>query len=114
MDGAYSIFGAVVDGLDILDKLTRTDPTTPTTFATLDSTVGLLETQGITLGGNDRETLQGFITRTLGALPEPAQRFSIGDYDAIIGSDGQSQTLSVAFWPKSDVIQHLYILERSR
>lgn len=114
LDGSYTIFGAVIDGLDILDKLTRTDPTAPTTFATLDSTVGLLETQGITLGGNDRETLEGFITRTLGALPEPAQRFSIGDYDAIIGSDGQSQTLSVAFWPKSDVIQHVYILERQR
>lgn len=104
----------MIDGLDVLDKLTRTDPTAPTTFATLDSTVGLLETQGITLGGNDRETLEGFITRTLGALPEPAQRFSVGDYDAIIGSDGGSQVLSVAFWPKSDVIQHVYILERLR
>jgi cyclophilin family peptidyl-prolyl cis-trans isomerase len=114
LDSAYTIFGAVIDGLDVLDKLTRTDPTTPTTFATLDSTVGLLETQGITLGGNDRETLEGFITRTLGGLPEPAQRFSIGNYDAIIGSDGQSQTLSVALWPKSDVIQHVYILERPR
>jgi cyclophilin family peptidyl-prolyl cis-trans isomerase len=112
LDGAYSIFGAVIDGLDVLDKLTRTDPATPSTFATLDSTLGLLETQGISLGGNDRETLEGFINRTLGGLPKPARRFSIGNYDAIIGSDGQSQTLSVAFWPKSDVIQHVYILER--
>lgn len=112
LDGSYTIFAAVIDGLDVLDKLTRTDPTAPITFATLDSTLGLLETQGIGFGGSDRETLGGFITRTLGGLPELAQRFSIGDYDAIIGSDGQN--LTVAFWPKSDVIQHVYILERAR
>jgi cyclophilin family peptidyl-prolyl cis-trans isomerase len=112
LDGSYPIFGAVIDGLDVLDKLTRTDPTLPTTFATLDSTLGLLETQSVSLPGSDRETLEGFITRTLSGLPQLAQRFSLGDYDAIIGSDGQS--LSVAFWPKSDVIQHVYILERLR
>jgi cyclophilin family peptidyl-prolyl cis-trans isomerase len=112
LDGSYTIFGAVIDGLDVLDKLTRTDPAAPITFATLDSTLGLLETQGITLGGSDRETLEGFITRVLGGLPELAQRFSVGDYDAIIGSDGEN--LTVAFWQKSDVIQHVYILERPR
>ena len=112
LDGSYTIFAAVIDGLDVLDKLTRTDPTAPITFATLDSTLGLLETQGITLGGSDRETLEGFITRTLGGLPELAQRFSVGSYDAIIGSDGEN--LTVAFWRKSDVIQHVYILERPR
>jgi peptidylprolyl isomerase len=102
LDGSYSIFGAVLEGLNVLDSLQPNDP------------VGLLGTQGITLDGNDRETLQGYFTRTFGALPEPAQRFALGNYDAIIGSDGSSETLSVAFWPKSDVIQHVYIVERAR
>jgi cyclophilin family peptidyl-prolyl cis-trans isomerase len=114
LDGAYTIFGAVIDGLDVLDRLTRTDPTRPLAVASLESTVGLLETQGISLGGNDRETLQGLITRTLGALPEPAQRFSIGNYDAILGNDGTSELLSLAFWPKSDVVKHVYIVEKAR
>jgi cyclophilin family peptidyl-prolyl cis-trans isomerase len=114
LDGSYTIFGAVIDGLDVLDKLTRTDPTTPMALASLESTLGLLETQGVSLGGNDRETLGAFLTRTLGTLPELAQRFSIGNYDAIIGSDGQSDTPTVAFWPKSDVIQHVYIIAGPR
>jgi cyclophilin family peptidyl-prolyl cis-trans isomerase len=114
LDGRYSIFGAVTDGLNVLDSFQTTDPTAPVAIASLDSTLGLLETQGITLDGNDRETLQGYFTRTLGAVPEPALRFAIGNYDAIIGSDGTSTTLSVAFWPKSDVIQHVYIVERAK
>ncbi len=114
LDGSYSIFGAVVEGLDVLDNLQANDPTTPLAVAPLDSTLGLLETQGITLEGNDRETLQGYFTRAFGSLPEPALRFPVGNYDAIIGSDGTSETLSVAFWPKSDVIQHVYIVEKPR
>ncbi len=113
LDGQYSIFGAVIQGLETLDSLQRTDPAVPLAFAPLDTTLGLLETQGISLGGNDRETLGGFLTRNFGALPEPAQRFSVGNYDAIIGSD-ENQTLAVAFWPKSDVILHVYIVERPR
>jgi cyclophilin family peptidyl-prolyl cis-trans isomerase len=114
LDGSYSIFGAVVDGLNVLDNITRTDPTTPLALANLESTLGLLETQGISLEGNDRETLGAFLTRTLGALPNLAQRFSVGNYDAIIGSDGQSETPTVAFWPKSDVINHVYIIAKPR
>lgn len=114
LDGKYSIFGAVTDGINVLEDLQTTDPASPLAVARLDTTLGLLETQGITLDGNDRETLQGFLTRSLGSLPEPALRFPIGNYDAIIGSDGTSETLSVAFWEKSDVIQHVYIVERAR
>ncbi len=114
LDGSYSIFGAVTDGLDVLDRLQSNDPTAPLAVASLDTTLGLLETQGISLEGNDRETLEGYFVRTLGALPELALRFPIGNYDAIIGSDGVSETLSVAFWPKSDVIRHVYIVEKAR
>jgi cyclophilin family peptidyl-prolyl cis-trans isomerase len=114
LDGSYSIFGAVTDGLNVLDSFQTTDPTSPLAVARLDTTLGLLETQGITLEGNDRETLEGYLARTLGTLPSPALRFPVGDYDAIIGSDGTSETLSVAFWQKSDVIQHVYIVEKPR
>jgi cyclophilin family peptidyl-prolyl cis-trans isomerase len=114
LDGSYSIFGAVVEGLDVLDTLQSNDPASPLAVAPLDTTLGLLETQGITLDGNDRETLQGYFTRAFGALPEPALRFPVGNYDAIIGSDGVSETLSVAFWPQSDVIRHVYIVEKPR
>jgi cyclophilin family peptidyl-prolyl cis-trans isomerase len=114
LDGKYSIFGAVTDGINVLESLQTTDPAAPLAVARLDTTLGLLETQGIVLEGNDRETLQGYLTRSLGSLPEPALRFPLGNYDAIIGSDGTSETLSVAFWEKSDVIQHVYIVERAR
>jgi cyclophilin family peptidyl-prolyl cis-trans isomerase len=114
LDGSYSIFGAVIEGLNVLNALTPTDPTTPIALASLDSTLGLLETQGVSLDGNDGETLGSHLTRTLGTLPNLAQRFSVGNYDAIIGSDGQSETPTVAFWPKSDVIQHIYIIAKPR
>ncbi|MGL4609664.1 MAG: peptidylprolyl isomerase [Trueperaceae bacterium] len=114
LDGNYSIFGAVTDGINVLDSIVRTDPNQPLSLASLDSTLGLLETQGISLEGNDEETLGNLLTRSFGTTPELAQRFSVGDYDLIIGSDGQSGTPTVAFWPKSDVIHHVYIVAKTR
>jgi cyclophilin family peptidyl-prolyl cis-trans isomerase len=114
LDGQYSIFGAVIEGLDVLDNLQRLNPDAPLAVAPIDSSLGLLETQGITLEGNDRETLEGFLTRSLNTIPEPNQRFSVGGYDIVLMTDPQSNQVMAVFYPASDVVQHVYILERPR
>lgn len=113
LDGQYSVFGAVTDGLDVLDKLQRTNPDAPLAIAPLDSSLGLLETQGINLSGNDAETLSAYITRLIRSIPEPNQRFKLDSYDVVIMIDPQSGNPLAVFYPKSDTIEHVYILERA-
>ena len=114
LDGSYSIFGAVIEGLDVLDRLQRSNPETPLALASLDSSLGLLETQGVTLEGNDRETLEAFLTRQLKAIPPENQRFVIGAYDLILSRDPESNAVMAVFYPKTDTIEHVYIIERPR
>ena len=114
LDGQNSIFGAVIEGLDVLDSLQRLNPDAPLAVAPIDSSLGLLETQGITLEGNDRETLEGFLTRILTMVPEPNQRFAVGGYDLVLMTDPQSTQVMAVFYPASDIIKNVYILERPR
>ncbi len=114
LDGQYSIFGAVIEGLDVLDKLQRANPDAPLAIAPIDSSLGLLETQGIVLVGNDRETLEGYITRTLNAMPEVSQRFRLDNNDVVFMRDPQSNVIMAVFYPPTDTITHVYIVERAK
>ena len=114
LDGSYSIFGAVIEGLDVLDSLQRLNPDAPLAVAPIDSSLGLLETQGITLEGNDRETLEAFLTRILTKIPEPNQRFAVGGYDLVLMTDPQSNQVMSVFYPASDIIKQVYILQASK
>ena len=73
-----------------------------------------METQGVTLEGNDRETLEAFLTRQLKAIPPENQRFVIGAYDLILSRDPESNAVMAVFYPKTDTIEHVYIIERPR
>jgi cyclophilin family peptidyl-prolyl cis-trans isomerase len=112
LDGQYSIFGAVINGVDILDALQRSNPDVPLAIAPLDSSLGLLETQGISLKGNDRETLEAYITRTVGATLKPNQRVSMDNYDVVFMVDPQSNMTMAVFYPPTDRIEHVYIIQR--
>jgi cyclophilin family peptidyl-prolyl cis-trans isomerase len=114
LDGSYSIFGAVIEGLDVLDKLQRSNPETPLAIAPLDSSLGLLQTQGVTIEGNDRETLGAYLTRQLKVVPQENQRFVLGDYDLILTRDPESNNVMAVFYPKTDIIEHVYVIERTR
>jgi cyclophilin family peptidyl-prolyl cis-trans isomerase len=112
LDGQFSIFGAVIDGVDVLDRLQRANPDAPLALASLDSSLGLLETQGVTLEGNDRETLEAYLTRTLSKTPEANQRFRLDNNDLVLMVDPQSGETVAVFYPPADTIEHVYILER--
>jgi cyclophilin family peptidyl-prolyl cis-trans isomerase len=114
LDGKFSIFGAVIEGLDVLDKLQRSDPATPLAIAPLDSSLGLLQTQGIIIEGNDRETLSAYLTRQLKTVPSENQRFALGIYDVVLSRNPDNNNLAAVFYTKTDTIEHVYIIERPR
>jgi hypothetical protein len=114
LDGQYSIFGAVIDGLNVLDTLQRVDAREPIALATLDTTLGLLETQGIDFAGADLMTVEAYLKDTLGVLPPDGLRIALGAYDVVLGPDPQTGSKLAAFWPPADYMTNVYILERPK
>lgn len=114
LDGQFSIFGAVLDGLDVLAELQINDPSQPLAIATPDTTLGLLELQGVSLEGADSLTFEEFLIEAFGFVPPVAQRLSIGEFDFMIITDPQTENRLVSFWPRSDKVTSITIVERNK
>ena len=114
LDGAYSIFGLVTQGLDVLGALPRTDPTAPLAVATLDTTLGLLGVQGVTLEGNPNATLEAYLQSELGAVPDLARRVSVGAYDLVLEANPQTGGTLAGFWPRSARVVSVQIVARPK
>lgn len=116
LDGQYSIFGLVTEGLEVLQQLQRTDPSAPLAVATLDTSLALLVLQGVTLDENaDAEvTLETYLTGALGAVPEVGERVNVGDYDLALGVNPQTGAEVIGFWSASDRILSVEILARPK
>jgi len=116
LDGQYSIFGLVTEGLDVLEGLQRTDPTEPLAVATLDTSLALLVLQGITLDdeADSDLSLEAYLTDTLGAVPELGARANVGNYDIALGVNPQTGGEVVAFWPPFDRVLSVEILARPK
>ena len=116
LDGQYSIFGLVTDGLEVLEELQPTDPSDPLAVATLDTSLALLVLQGIMLDENadSNLTLEAYLTEALGAVPELGARANVGNYDIALGINPQTGGEVVAFWPPFDRITSVEILARPK
>ena len=114
LDGQYNIFGAVTEGLEVLEALSPTDPNAPAGVGTLDSTLGLLETQGVDFAGGDSLSFEAYLLETLGEVPEDGLRFPLGDYDVLLATDPNTGQRLVAFWPLSDRLLSVEIVVRGR
>lgn len=111
LDGRHSVFGRVTDGLDVLDDLTRIDPQQPNQIVELSDTLADLEAEGINLEGDSGQTLEEYLTETLGALPPRGRTFPVDGRNAMLGTT-QSGELVAGFWPLPDFIERVTILKR--
>jgi cyclophilin family peptidyl-prolyl cis-trans isomerase len=107
LDGRHTIFGRVIEGLDVLDRLQRIDPQSPQAVARLDDSLAELRERGIALEGDGETTLEQHLIEQLGALPAQGQTFTLGDYTAVLGSVAGAP--AVGFFPRPDYIETLTI-----
>jgi len=82
LDGRHTVFGRVVEGLEVLDALTRIDPQTPSIIAYLTDPLASLAEQGVILAGEADQTLQSYLSESLGALPVAGQTLRLTDLPA--------------------------------
>ncbi len=114
LDGTYSIFGAVLEGLEVIPQIRISDPSQPIALATPDTTLGLLAVQGIELAGGKSFTIDSYLLERLGQIPTLNQRVSLDGYDLMVTTDPQTENRVVAFWLESDKITAITIVQRSK
>lgn len=111
LDGRHTVFGEVIDGLEVLDELQRIDPQNPQAVVALSEPLSRLSEQGIELGGEAEETIEDFLTERLGTLPSSGQSFTVDGYTGVLGQIGD--TPAVGMFPSPDLIETLFIVERA-
>ena len=110
LDGEYTVFGDVTDGLDVLSQIQRINPQDPEVVVPLDTTLEDLSAQGINLPGTPDMSAEAAITQTLGAMPAFGQTFQIAGYTGVVGRSGQDTV--IGFFPKPDVMGRVTIIQR--
>ena len=112
LDNRHSVFGRVIDGLEVLDQITRIDPGQPSQVALLSQPLAELAEQGIELEGDQEQTLEAYLTAELGAVPARGRTFELNGRNGMIGTT-QTGELAAGFWPVPDFMERVVILERS-
>jgi len=112
LDRQNAIFAKVVAGIEVLDILQRTELAEPLAVATLDSSLGLLQIQGISLAGNEDMSFEDYIISKNGRLPKDGVRTDIDDYSFVLGKNPQSNIATVSFYAKVDIITGIHIIQK--
>ena len=110
LNGEYTVFGDVIDGIDVLDNIQRINPQEPEVVVPLDITLEDLSAQGINIPGTPDMNAEAALTETLGAMPAVGQTFQIAGYTGVIGRSGQDTV--IGFFPKPDVIESVTVIQR--
>ena len=110
LDGEYTVFGNVIEGVGVLDSIQRINPQNPEVAVPLDTSVGDLSAQGINLPGSSDLSAEAALTETLGAMPALGQTFQIAGYTGVVGRSGQDTV--IGFFPKPDVMETVTIVQR--
>jgi len=113
LDGAHTIFGEVTEGLEVLEDLQRVDPAqeAPSLAFLPSDPLSVLEEGGVVLAGDGDQSVEAYLTQTLGKMPLRGERFDIDGYTGLIGQGGDGEPL-VGFYPKPDVMRSVTIIER--
>jgi cyclophilin family peptidyl-prolyl cis-trans isomerase len=112
LDGAHTIFGHVIEGLDVLPEITRVDPTQPSAIVYYSGTVGDLAAQGVELPVPADTNVAEAIEDLLGALPGTGQSFSVAGYRGVAGMLGTDPAFG--FYLNPDEIEAVIIAARPR
>lgn len=107
LNGAHTIFGHVIDGLDVLPAINRVDPTQPSAAGFYTDTVGALAEQGVELPLAADVTLEDAIEELLGALPSMGQSFTVAGYRGVAGMLGTEPAFG--FYLNPDVIESVVV-----
>jgi cyclophilin family peptidyl-prolyl cis-trans isomerase len=110
LDGAHTVFGRVVEGLDLLDAITRVDPQQPSVVALLGDDASTVRAQGIDLPGDG--TVGEALTEVLGATPIPGPGYEVAGARVAIGNvNGEA---AAGFFPYPDRMERVTIVTRPR
>ncbi len=112
LTGAHTIFGRVIDGMDVLPEITRIDPSQPSAVVTYDGTVADLAAQGVELPAEPDDIVIEAIEELLGARPSPGQSFSVAGYRGVAGQLGDQPALG--FFLNPDVLESVVIATRPK
>ena len=110
LNGEYTVFGDVTEGIEVLDNIQRINPQEPEVVVPLDVTLEDLSAQGINIPGTPDMSAEASITDALGAMPAVGQTFQIAGYTGVIGRSGQDTV--IGFFPKPDVMESVTIIQR--
>ena len=110
LDGRHAIFGEVVAGREVLDQLTRIDPSTPTFVARVDQPLADLIAQGATFvpGVDTGDTVEAWLTERLGSVPDVGANFVIEGRNGVVGTiDG---ALAIGLFPTPDTLDAVIVM----
>jgi cyclophilin family peptidyl-prolyl cis-trans isomerase len=110
LDGRHAVFGEVLDGMDVLSRLTRVDPQAPTVVARLSEPAAALAEQGVAEAEGAEGTVEAWLRARLGALPEEGQSFQLADRRGVLGA--VSGAPAVGLFPVPDRIERVTVLTR--
>jgi len=88
LDGNHAVFGEVVSGQPVLDRLTRVDPQAPSVVARLTEPASVLAEQGVEEAAGAEGTVGDWLGAQLGELPGQGQSFQIVGRRGVLGSTG--------------------------
>lgn len=115
LDDKHSVFGEVIEGAEVLDKLTRIDPSNngPSIIINLDAPLSELKEKGIMVEGADDSSVESYLIESFGTLPEMGSPFQVSNLDAVIGRVGQTPALGI-YSNNADSMTRVSIIERSK
>ena len=112
LDGNHTVFGRVLSGDEVLDDLTRIDPSSqsPVAIGILADPAQTVREQGVELAGDG--SVMEALAKALGAEPVAGQAYEVAGYRVVIGTVQGAP--AVGFFPFPDVMERVTIVTRAR
>jgi cyclophilin family peptidyl-prolyl cis-trans isomerase len=110
LDGRHAIFGEVLEGQEVLARLTRVDPQNPSIVALLNDPASVLVDQGVEEAAGFEGDVEAFLRDQLGDLPDAGQSFRLVGRRGVSGSlDGAA---AIGLFPVPDRIERVTVWTR--
>jgi cyclophilin family peptidyl-prolyl cis-trans isomerase len=116
LDGRHTVFGAVTEGLDVLDRITRIEPggqQQPIDIFFLSADAADARAAGYDIAGDG--TIAEALPALLGTEPQPGSVYAFGEYDLRIGTAQGEPALGIfARASEPDAMTQVFVLTRPR